>query len=124
MRTIALALLCAAPMALADDPAGKIELSVLYAGAKDNPRTAEFVEFLSRTFTRVEAIQLGTLSPETARDADVVIVDSPTPYGDEGKIDMPKAPELGADYRKPTILMGAAGGAVLIKDRTLKLGWL
>jgi hypothetical protein len=123
MRNVTLALLCAAPLVAADEPQ-KIDLSVLYAGIKDDPRTAEFTEFLSKTFTHVEAIELETLSPETARGADVVIIDSPTPYKGKGDFQMPKVPALGADYRKPTILMGAAGGAVLIQNRTLKLGWL
>ncbi len=121
MRTILLAALLAAPVALADD---KIDLSVLYAGIKDDPRTAEFTEFLSKTFTRVEAIDLGALSAETASGADVVIVDSPTPYREGDKFEFPKAPALGTDYSKPTILMGVAGGVVLNTSRTLKLNWL
>jgi len=123
MRNVTLALLCAAPLLAAEEPA-KIELSVLYAGAKDDPRTAEFTEFLSKTFTRVEAIELETLSPETARGADVVIIDAPTPYEGKGDFKMPRVPELGADYRKPTILVGAAGGAFLVQGPKLKLGWL
>jgi hypothetical protein len=122
MRTIALlALLLAAPSALAEE---RIGLAVLYAGAKDHPRTAEFTAFLSRTFVRVEAIDLAALSTEAARGADVVIVDSPTPYKPGDRFEMPKVPELGADYAKPTILMGAAGGVVLGQRRTLKLTWL
>jgi hypothetical protein len=120
MRTIACALLCAAPLALADD---KIELSVLYAGVEKDPRTAEFVEFLSETFARVEAIDLGKLSTEAARGADVVIVDSPSPYRPGDKFEMPQVPVPGADYGKPTILMGAAGGGILTRSK-LKLTWL
>lgn len=118
-----LAALLAAPWALAED-GKKIELSVLYAGMKDDPRTAEFTEFLSRTFTRVEAIELEALSTEAARGADVVIVDSPSPYKAGEKFEMPRAPALGTDYTKPTILMGAAGGQVLNQRQTLKLNWL
>ena len=123
MRTITFAALLAAPMGLAEEEK-KIELSVLYAGVKDDPRTAEFTEFLSKTFVRVEAIGLETLSVETARGADVVIVDSPSPYKAGDKFEFPKAPALGTDYTKPTILMGAAGGQVLNQQRTLKLNWL
>ena len=123
MRTIMLAALLAAPMALAEDEK-KIELSVLYAGVKDDPRTAEFTAFLSKTFTRVEAIDVLTLSADAAKGADVVIVDSPSPYRDGNKFEMPKVPALGTDYTKPTILMGAAGGHVLNQARALKLTWL
>ncbi len=123
MRTITLAALLAAPWALAEDEK-KIELSVLYAGTKDDPRTAEFTEFLSKTFTRVEAIGLEMLSAEAARGADVVIVDSPSPYRKGDKFQMPKVQAPGTDYAKPTILMGAAGGQVLNQQRTLKLNWL
>ncbi|MFI5402264.1 MAG: hypothetical protein ACHQ1G_04955 [Planctomycetota bacterium] len=120
MRTILLAALLAMP-ALAEE---KIDLAVLYAGVKDDPRTAEFTEFLSKTFARVTAIDLGALNAATADAADVVIVDSPSPYKEGGKFEFPKAPELGTDYAKPTILMGAAGGVVLNTNRTLKLNWL
>jgi hypothetical protein len=122
MRNVTLALLCATLFASAEDTT-RIELSVLYVGAKDDPRTAEFTEFLSKTFTRVEAAELDVLSNETACGADVVIVDSPTPYKGEG-FDMPRVPLLGTEYTKPTILMGAAGGMMLKQIGTLKLGWL
>jgi len=107
----------------ADETAG-IQLSVLYVGAKDDPRTAEFTQFLSRTFPRVEAAELEVLSNETASGADVVIIDSPTPYKADGRFDMPRVPLLGTVYTKPTILMGAAGGMMLKQIGTLKLGWL
>jgi hypothetical protein len=123
MRNVTLAFLCATLFASAEDTT-RIELSVLYVGAKDDPRTAEFTEFLSKTFTRVEAAELEVLSNETARGADVVIVDSPTPYKGEGTFDMPRVPLLGTEYTKPTILMGAAGGMMLRQIGTLKLGWL
>jgi hypothetical protein len=117
MVAILLAALLAAP------EEEKIDLAVLYAGVKDDPRAAEFTEFLSKTFARVEATDLSALSAGTAQGFDVVVVDSPTPYKGEGKFEMPKVPALGADYTKPTILMGAAGGVVLNQRRTLKLNW-
>jgi hypothetical protein len=120
---LALVLLGAGPAALAE-PQEKIELRVLYAGVKDDPRTAEFVAFLGETFAKAEAIALEELSAVSARAFDVVVVDSPSPYKGERKFEMPRAPALGDDYRKPTILLGAAGGAVLNANRTLKLNWL
>jgi hypothetical protein len=117
MRTILFAGLLATP-ALAEE---KIDLAVLYAGVKDDPRTAEFTEFLSKTFTRVTAIDLGTLTAGTAGAADVVIVDAPSPCKEGGKFEFPKEPALGTDYAKPTILMGDAGGVVLNTNPKLKL---
>jgi hypothetical protein len=108
----------------AQDAPKKIDLKVLYAGKPDAPRTADFKQFLDKTFSEVGTVELKALDAKAAERFDVVIVDSPTPYGvgDEG-FKMPEAPVLTTDFTKPTILMGAAGGRVL-RELKIKLHWL
>jgi hypothetical protein len=101
----------------------KFDVKVLYAGAPDAPRTKEFVQFLSGWFARAEATDVASLSSEKAKPFDVVIVDSPSPMVGEKGFEMPKVAELPRDWGRPTILMGAAGGAVLNKLH-IKLDWL
>jgi hypothetical protein len=124
----ALVLLAAATGLPAQDPAQKIELKVLYAGVPDAPRTKEFKEFLSKTFTEVGSVGLKDLDAKAAQPFDVVIVDSPTPYQapeKDGEIGfkMPQVAALTTEFTKPIILMGAAGGKVLTGLK-LKLDWL
>ena len=108
---------------IAQDPAGKIELKVLYAGVPDAPRTAEWKEFLSKTFSGVGTVDLELLDASAAKDFDVVIVDSPTPIQSDGTFKLPKPEKLSLEFTKPTILLGAAGGAVL-NGLMIKLQWL
>ncbi|MHC4513560.1 MAG: hypothetical protein ACYTGW_12265 [Planctomycetota bacterium] len=101
----------------------KLAVRVLYAGDQDHPRTEQWRGFLGRYFTKVGTIQLSELSTNATEGFDVVIVDSPTPYGTEPRFKMPAAPVLDDTYDRPTILMGAAGGSVIRKAR-IKIGWL
>lgn len=117
-----LAFLLLATCAYADD-AKKLESSVLYAGEPGEQRTRDWVTFLESHGATVRTIALGRLEERVVGDADVVIVDSPTPYKDGGGIELPRAPQLDLDFKKPTILMGAAGGAVL-GHLGIKLNWL
>jgi hypothetical protein len=109
------------------DPAQKIDLKVLYAGAPESRRTTDFTEFLGKTFTEVGSVDLKSLDAKAAAKYDVVIVDSPSPYrpgtDTRSAFKMPETPKLTLDFTKPTILMGAAGGAVL-GDLKIKLQWL
>jgi hypothetical protein len=111
----------------AQDPAQKIDLKVLYAGAPESRRTKDFTEFLGKTFTEVGAVELKSLDAKAAAKYDVVIVDSPSPYragtDTRSAFKMPESPKLALDFTKPTILMGAAGGVVL-GDLKIKLQWL
>jgi hypothetical protein len=115
----------------AQDPTQKIDLKVLYVtGAPESRRTTDFTEFLGKTFTEVGSVELKSLDAKASAKYDVVIVDSPSPYLPAAEtraagrtVRIPEAPVLPADYSKPTILMGAAGGAVLNKMQ-LKLQWL
>lgn len=124
MRSIALlAVLMPVATLPAQDKAPRLDVKVLYAGVESSPRTAEWKKFLTGTFAEVTTVELASLSLASARNFDVVIVDSPTPYKRPRGFQMPKAPQLGEDYSKPTILMGAAGGATIRRGKQ-KLGWL
>jgi len=101
----------------------KLSVRVLYAGDEDHPRTEQWKQFLGSYFTKVEAIQRTKLSKKAAEEFDVVIIDSPSPYGSESKFKMPEVAVLGEGYDRPTILMGAAGGW-LIRGAKIKIGWL
>ena len=122
MRYVLGILLVALP-ASAGPEKSKLDVAVLYAGVKESPRTAEWVAFLSGTFREVRTVELAKLSMETAGGADVVIVDSPSPYQPDGKFQMPKTPRLDLGFTKPVILMGAAGGSVVSPLR-IKINWL
>jgi hypothetical protein len=126
MRLAFAPLLLAAVALPAQQPTPKQPLSVLYAGVPDAPRTATWQKFLETHFERVGVVELAKLGTESASGYDVVVVDAPSPYGKaEGSFSMPKAPKLSRDWTKPTILVGAAGGAVLNGMRgALKLDWL
>lgn len=109
--------------AIAQNLDQKIDLKVLYAGVPSSPRTKDFTDFLTKTFTGVGSAALDSLDQKAVDGFDVVIVDSPTPY-QEGKFASPKVADFaGPSWGKPTILMGAAGGTVLGKLR-IKLNWL
>ena len=99
-------------------------LSVLYAGKAGHPRTEEFAAFLGGAFAKVGTVDLAKLDAAAAKDFDVVIVDSPSPYPTDGSenIKLPRAPRLDP-WTKPTVLMGAAGGS-FVSWRNLKLDWL
>lgn len=125
----AVAALCAAALGAQDSrpvyasPSGeKLDLRVLYTGRADDPRTVDFVAFLSATFAKVGTVESAKLDASAAKDFDVVIVDAPSPYGEGDKFNFPKVPEL-KDWTRPTVLMGAAGGA-LLGPQKLKLDWL
>jgi hypothetical protein len=123
ISTVAVLCVALGSVAFAQDPAEKIALKVLYAGTADAPRTADFKDFLSKTFTEVGTVELKSLDAKAAEAFDVVIVDSPSPYLAGGKFKMPEVPALTTDFTKPTILMGGAGGAVL-QRLNIKLHWL
>jgi hypothetical protein len=115
---------CVAPASVvAQDPAGKIDLAVLYAGVLESPRTADFKEFLEARFTKVGLVELAALDAKAAAGSDVVIVDSPSPFKGADRFEMPKTPKLGLDFDKPVVLMGAAGGNV-VSRLEIKLDWL
>ena len=132
MRTLflpfaALALSCLALPAQAPAPSAsksRQELAVLYAGVLQTERTTCWMQFLDEHFKKADAIALETLSTTMAADYDVVLVDAPSPFQGERDFKMPKAPQLDDGYTTPTILIGAAGGALInSKKGQLKLDW-
>jgi len=114
---------------LAEEP---IKLKVLYAGNSGSDRAKDFVSFLEKHLIKVGSVDFGKFQEADAKDFDVVLFDwtSIYPRDKEGKINnslgniiMPPAPHLSADFAKPTVLIGAAGGQVAI-TRQLKINWL
>lgn len=106
------------------DEEPRLDVRVLYAGVESSPRTEEFRHFLQEHFVEVGTLELKDLTAEGTRGYDVVLVDTPSPYS-SGEFQMPAVPELGPDYTRPTLLMGAAGGSVLQKLKPrCKMGWL
>ena len=113
-------------------PAEKMALTVLYAGNPDSPRAKDFVAFLKQHFAKVGETSYEKFKPDEAKGYDVVVFDwtSIYPRGEGGKIDSkvtslrsPKAPRLPADFDRPAVLIGAAGGD-LAGPRRLKIDWL
>jgi len=112
--------------------AEKVHLKVLYAGNPGSPRAKDFVAFLGQHFARVGATDYEKFKAEEAKGFDVVVFDwtSIYPRGEGGKIDSkvtslrsPKAPRLPADFDRPAVLIGAAGGS-LAGPLRLKIDWL
>jgi hypothetical protein len=102
-------------------PAGKINLRVLYAGVPGDARTAEFMAFLGKYFTKVGQAPFSQFEPKMADGYDVVIFDAepkPTP----NSIGMPPRPNLPRDYDRATVLIG---GAVMVTlPLQTKIDWL
>ncbi|HTU26142.1 MAG TPA: hypothetical protein VMF30_12125 [Pirellulales bacterium] len=121
---LALVLTGSAP---ADEP---IAVKVLYCGEPGSERAADYVKFLESHFSHVAVQNLLTFKEEQATGHDVVVIDW-SPVYDAGKGEMNdekwktlrKAPPLGANFRRPTILIGGAGGTV-IQSARLKIDWL
>ena len=131
-RSLVAALTALAVMTPTARPAEKIALNVLYAGNPESARTKDFSAFLEKQFAKVTAVNLANLREADTKDHDVVIIDWTSIYSRDksGKIDnaagqmsMPPALHLSADYARPTVLIGAAGGQVA-GTRGLKINWL
>jgi hypothetical protein len=112
--------------------AEKIDLKVLYAGNPGSPRTKDFVSFLGQHFSRVDETNYEKFKADDAKGFDVVIFDwtSIYPRDKDGKIaptltslHSPKTPGLSADFDRPAVLIGAAGG-YLARPMRLKIDWL
>jgi hypothetical protein len=112
--------------------AEKVEIGVLYAGNPGSARAKDFVSFLGQHFTEVRETNFEKFQPAEAKGSDVVIFDwtSIYPRDKDGKVERnlsglhsPKPPRLSADFARPAILIGAAGGQ-LAQTRKLKIDWL
>lgn len=98
-------------------------LKVLYAGVAGTPRYEAFAAFLLAQFDGGHAIDVAKLDVAAAAAFDVVVIDGKRLYPMD-----PDAPSLdqahcsvGADWSKPTVMLGAMGGQV---QRHTKLDWL
>ena len=104
------------------DTADKIKLRVLYAGVPGEVRTADFVAFLEKHFTKVGQAGYSQFQPKMADEYDVVIFDAepkPTP----GHIGLPKRPSLPQDYNRASMLMSGAG-VLAVRSMQPKIDWL
>lgn len=86
----------------------KIDLDVLYLGVMDDSRTADFHNFLSERFTRVETMDRDDfLAKASTLEADVVLLD-----WHQGESAFPSDSSfLGAwgELKIPAVLLGSAG---------------
>jgi hypothetical protein len=125
-----------AALAVSGRPAAaaeKVNLKVLYAGNPGSPRAKDFVAFLGQHFAGVGETHYEKFQADEAKGFDVVVFDwtSIYPRDPDGKIDSkreggihtPKAPRLPADFDRPAVLIGAAGGS-LAGPLRLKIDWL
>jgi hypothetical protein len=112
--------------------ADKLDLKVLYAGNPGSARAKNFVSFLNGHFAKVGETSYERFTPDEAKDYDVVIFDwtSIYPRDENGKLDskrtgigMPRRPNVSADFDRPAILVGAAGGT-LSQGLPIKIDWL
>ena len=109
-------------LSLADDPTSdRIDLRVLSTGNPGSERMRDFEMLLQQHFTAVTTADYREFKPNGAKDHDVVIFDWTTTYprDEDGKItwgdggfSSPRAPRLGRDFGRPTVLIGAAGGSI------------
>jgi hypothetical protein len=118
---------CAVP-ARADEP---LALKVLYAGNTGSDREQDFVAFLREHFSEVGKADYEKFTEDKAKGYDVVIFDwtSIYPRDKDGKIKkgsgeivMPTPPTVSPEYRRSSILIGAAGGCLATSLR-LKIDW-
>jgi hypothetical protein len=112
--------------------AEKLDIRVLYAGNPGSARAKDFVSFLRQHFAEVRETNYEKFQPAEANGSDVVIFDwtSIYPRDKDGKVEKkftgmhsPKTPRLSADFARPAILIGAAGGQ-LAGTLKLKIDWL
>jgi hypothetical protein len=94
-----------------------IPLRILYAGKPGSSREADFLAFLRQHFRQVNSADLPRFNAKEAADADVVLFD----YDGDG-FRAPQ-PNLPADYARPTITLGVAGG-MLCSQLRLKTGYM
>ena len=116
-----------AAAAIAVEQVKKQDVKVLYAGNPEHERTADFEKFLKQHFTEVGVTSFEKVTPESAKDYDVIIFDwSKILMKDANgalSLKMPKRPDLPKDFRPPMILIGGSGVQVAEKLGA-KIHWL
>lgn len=115
----------------ANENVKQIELKVLYAGNPGSERTKNFEKFLKKHFAEVATTDYSKFQESDADGYHVVIFDwtSIYPRDAKGKIDnsvgsisIPKPPQLSREFNRPTILIGAGGGA-LCNRLNIAINW-
>jgi hypothetical protein len=104
--------------------ADKIDLRVLYAGNPGSDRKEDFVAFLKQYFAHVGTIDFRRFKPGEATAYDVIIFDwtsiTERPADGElargGSVTIPVS-QVTADFDRPAILVGAAGGEIASRLR-------
>lgn len=129
MRPIAVpfVLLGLLPAQAPPDAAQKLDLKLLYAGVPGHPRTEDWRAFLQLRAKAFKVIATEQVTVETAKGFDVVIVDCPDPTvrdaaGKVERLNVPKAPGMGADFGRPVVFVGAM--AMVPQRLDLMPGWL
>lgn len=121
MLLLSTLLLASAAQAPAGDLGAAGNGSILYAGDLASPRAKAYREFLQAHFRKVDGIELKDLSAKAAAPYDVVVADWRRLYGNgDVQLDVPEL-ELGADFTKPIVMIGAVGGSI---QHHTKIGWL
>ena len=114
------------------EAARPIALRVLYAGNPESDRAADFEKLLKEHVAAVEIADYRKFEPAHADDFDVVIFDwsSTYPRDEDGKINWgkehrfspPQPPKLTREFRRPAVLIGAAGGG-LTHSLDIAINW-
>jgi hypothetical protein len=107
----------ARPCAGAEEGARTSLLRVLYVGNKDSARERAYARFLDERFILVDSVARSAFDPESARAADVVLLDwsmsdlGPEPAGGWSVAELELRPPLGERraWSRPTVLLGSAG---------------
>ncbi len=132
LRSVAFAALPLAPQAPPAPNDAAVELfplgphralKVLYAGVPDTPRFAAFSAFLAAHFDGFAAQDVTKLDAAAAAPFDVVVCDGKRLYPMDAQspsIDQAEC-QLGPDFGKPVVMLGAMGGSV---QGHTKLDWL
>jgi hypothetical protein len=100
------------------------DLSVLYAGDPESPRTEAWVAFLEQWFPDVGAIAIKDLNEESASAYDVIVADWRARY-DAGSYVMDQqghGASLPPGFSRPVIMIGAMGAE--LAPRTTWFTWL
>ena len=95
----------------------QVSLRILYAGKPGSAREADFLTFLKQHVREVTTGDLAKFTSRETTDADVILFDYD---GDGFKAPQPSLP---ADYARPTVTIGVAGG-MLCSQRGLKTGYM
>ena len=131
-RSFVAAMAAVAALSQPVNAAERLNVRVLYAGNPGSARSKDFVSFLEQQFAKASETSYEKLKEADAKGFDVVIFDwtSIYPREKDGKIAQgstnlhsPKPPHLSADFDRPAILIGAAGGS-LAGRLHLKIDWL